>query len=149
MQVILLDNVTKLGHLGETVNVSRGYARNFLFPTGKAVPSSASNIAVVEAQKAELQKRADDRLASAQAKATEVAASEVIILAKASDEGKLYGSIGTSEIAKAFKQKNIEVRRQDIRLPTGPLRELGEFEVDIQLHADVVCTVKVLVQLEK
>ena len=145
MEVILLENIVKLGKFGEPVKVARGYARNFLFPMGKAMPSSASNRAIFEAKKADLEKLSADRLVAAQARVAEIEAIELVITAKASDEGKLYGSIGTVEIAKALKEKGIDIRRQDVRLPSGPIRELGEFEINIQPHAEVVCTVKMSV----
>jgi large subunit ribosomal protein L9 len=149
MEVILLENIKNLGHFGEAVKVARGYARNFLVPQGKAVPSSEKNRAAFEERKAELQKLASDRLSTAQARANQIAATQLVFNVKASDEGKLYGSIGTAEIAKAFQDKQIEVRRQEVRLPMGPIRELGEFEVDIQPHAEIVCTIKVLVSPDK
>lgn len=149
VEVILLENIRKLGHFGDVAKVSRGYARNFLVPMGKAVPSSEKNRAAFEAKKAELQKRSADRLVEAQDRASKISAIQLTLKVKASDEGKLYGSIGTAEIAKAFKEQGIEVHRQEVRLPTGPIRELGEFEIDIQPHAEVSCTVKIAVVLDK
>lgn len=149
VEVILLENIRKLGHFGDLAKVSRGYARNFLIPMAKAIPSSEANRATFEAKKAELQKHSAVRLLEAQNRASEISAMQLTLKAKASDEGKLYGSIGTAEIAKAFKEKGIEVRRQEIRLPEGPIRELGEFEIDIQPHAEVGCTVKIAVVIDK
>lgn len=149
MQIILLENVRNLGTFGETVDVARGYGRNFLVPTGKAVPATSANRAQFEADKAKLEANASERLGAAQARAAEISAVMLEITAKASDEGKLYGSIGTSDIAKAFKEKGLDVKRQDIRLPLGPIRELGEFEIDIQPHAEVTCTVKLTVNSDK
>ncbi|MBS0288507.1 MAG: 50S ribosomal protein L9 [Proteobacteria bacterium] len=145
MEVILLENVRNLGKFGSKVNVAKGFGRNFLIPQGKAVPATKENIAQFEAQRAKLEKAAQDRLSKAQERAAEIAAVRLIIKARSAEEGKLFGSIGTIEIARAFKEKGIEVSRQEIRLPNGPLRELGEYVIDLQLHAEAIAQAKVSV----
>lgn len=149
MQIILLEDVRNLGKFGDETTVAGGYFRNFLHPTGKALPASARNRAKFEEMQAELQVILNDRLLSAQTRAAEISAVKLNFSVKSSDEGKLYGSIGTTDIVKAFKAKGLEVKRQDIRLPMGPIRELGDFEIDIQPHAEVTCTVKITVVSDK
>lgn len=149
MEVILLENIRNLGRFGHKVRVANGYGRNYLIPRGKAVPATKDNLATFEAQRAELEQKAAQRLTVAQEKAAEIEAVHVTIMARAADEGKLYGSIGTSEIAKAFQDKGVSLERQDIRLPNGPLRELGDFEVTCQLHAEVTAVAKVSIVPEE
>lgn len=149
MEVILLENIRNLGRFGNKVRVANGYGRNFLIPRGKAVPATKDNLATFEAQRAKLEAAASDRLQKAQERASEIEAVHVTISARAGDEGKLYGSIGTAEISQAFKEKGVELARQDIRLPNGPLRELGDFEVDCQLHAEVNAMAKVTIAPEE
>lgn len=149
MQLILLEDVKKLGQFGDLVAVRGGYARNYLLPMGKALPASASNLERFEAEKAKLKLILDDQLLAAKTRATEITATQLSFTVNASDEGKLYGSIGTADISRAFKEKGLEVKRQEIRLPTGPIRELGDFEIDIQPHAEVTCTVKITVLSDK
>jgi len=143
MQIILLDKVTNLGNLGDQVNVRPGYGRNFLIPNGKAVMATPDNKAHFEARRAELEKAAADVLAIAQARADKINDSTVEIASKAGDEGKLFGSIGTADIAEAVSAAGTEVAKQEVRLPEGPLRHLGEFDVELQLHTDVSAIVKV------
>ncbi len=143
MQIILLDKVTNLGNLGDQVNVRPGYGRNFLIPNGKAVMATPDNKAHFEARRAELEKAAADVLAIAQTRAEKINGSTVEIAGKAGDEGKLFGSIGTVDIAEAVSAAGTEVAKQEVRLPEGPLRHLGEFDVELQLHTDVSATVKV------
>lgn len=145
MEVILLENIRNLGRFGNKVRVANGYGRNFLIPRGKAVPATKDNLANFEAQRAKLEQAASERLQKAQERASEIEAVHITISARAGDEGKLYGSIGTTEISQAFKEKGVELARQDIRLPNGPLRELGDFEVDCQLHAEVNAMAKVTI----
>ena len=149
MQIILLENIRNLGKFGSKVQVANGYGRNFLIPQGKAVPANKQNIAKFEAQRNELEQAAQQRLSAAQERAAEINSIQIIISARSADEGKLYGSIGTMELARAFKEKGIEVERHEIRLPNGPLRELGAYEIDLQLHAEVVATTKVTIIPEK
>ncbi|GAB4352930.1 MAG: 50S ribosomal protein L9 [Methylohalobius sp. ZOD2] len=148
MEVILLEKVANLGDLGTRVEVKPGYARNFLIPQGKAVRATSERIAEFEQRRAELEKKAAESLAAAQARAAKLAELEVVITQKAGPEGKLYGSVGTQNIAEAVTAAGVEVTRQEVNLPEGPLRQTGEHPIDLQLHPDVVATVKVLVQPE-
>jgi len=143
MQVILLEKVENLGSLGEKVNVRNGYGRNFLIPEGKAVAATEINIAKFEARRAELEKSADEVLAQAQARAAQIAGVHVSIARKVGDENKLFGSVGTVDIADAFTQAGVPVERHEVRMPTGPIRVAGDFEVDLHLHADVNLKAKI------
>ena len=138
MQVILLENMRNLGKFGAMVNVANGFGRNYLIPLGKAVPATKLNRAKFEADRANLEKAAQSRLQAAQARAAEINNLEITLEVRAGDEGKLYGSVGTIELAHALKEKGLQITRQEIRLPNGPLRELGVYEIDLQLHAEVL-----------
>jgi large subunit ribosomal protein L9 len=148
MNVILLEKVHNLGELGEQVKVKAGYGRNFLIPQGKAVAATADNVAKFETRRAELEKLAAEKLAAAEARKASLDGMVVTIAQKAGDEGKLFGSVGTSDIARAVTDAGIELSKSEVRLPEGALREVGEYEVDIDLHFDVVATVKVNVVAE-
>ncbi|WP_423185546.1 50S ribosomal protein L9 [Alishewanella sp. d11] len=149
MQIILLDKVANLGGLGDNVTVKSGYARNFLFPQGKAVPATKVNIEKFEARRAELEAKLAADLAAANERAAKVAElAEVTIASKAGDEGRLFGSIGTRDIADAITEAGVAVSKAEVKLPNGTLRETGEFEIDLQLHAEVVATIKVVVIAE-
>ena len=149
MQIILLDKVANLGGLGDNVTVKSGYARNFLFPQGKAVPATKANIEKFEARRAELEAKLAADLAAANDRAAKLAAlGEVTIASKAGDEGKLFGSVGTRDIADAITEAGVKVSKAEVKLPTGTLRETGEFDIDVQLHAEVTATVKVVVIAE-
>jgi len=149
MQIILLDKVANLGGLGDNVTVKSGYARNFLFPQGKAVPATKANIEKFEARRAELEAKLAADLAAANERAAKVAElAEVTIASKAGDEGRLFGSIGTRDIADAITEAGVEVSKAEVKLPNGTLRETGEFEIDLQLHAEVIATIKVVVIAE-
>ncbi len=148
MEVILLEKVGKLGSLGDKVNVKSGFGRNFLLPFGKAVPATKENIANFETRRAELQKAADEKLAAAQARAEQLNEVELSIVAKAGEEGKLFGSIGTRDIADAITDAGIEVAKSEVRLPEGAIRTTGEFEVAIQLHSEVTATISLIVVAE-
>ncbi|OEF25173.1 50S ribosomal protein L9 [Vibrio rumoiensis] len=146
MQVILLDKIGNLGNLGDQVNVKSGYARNFLIPKGKAVMATKANVEVFEARRAELEAKVAEQLAASQARADEINALEAVVLAsKAGDEGKLFGSIGTRDIADAVTAAGVKVAKSEVRLPEGALRNLGEFEISIQLHSEVFAEVKLQV----
>ena len=145
MEVILLEKIANLGNLGDKVNVKSGFGRNFLLPQGKAVMANAANLEAFEARRAELEKAAADKLASAQARANELAELVVTITANAGDEGKLFGSIGTHDIAEALTASGVEVSKAEVRLPHGTIRQIGEFDVAVHLHTDVEATVKVVV----
>lgn len=148
MKIILLEKIANLGNLGDAVNVRPGYARNFLFPQGKAVPATATNIAEFEARRAELQAQADAKLASAQERQAQIEALSLSVAVKAGDEGKLFGSLGNRDIADLVTANGVEVAKSEVRLPTGPLRTLGHFEIEIQLHAEVTATLKLQVVAE-
>ena len=149
MEVILLENIGNLGGLGDKVDVKAGYGRNYLVPQGKAVPATRSNIAEFETRRAELEAAAAAALSAAEQRAEAINALQpVTIGANAGDEGKLFGSVGTRDIADAVTAAGCEVDKAEVRLPEGPLRELGEFEVDIQVHGDVTATVVIAVVAE-
>jgi large subunit ribosomal protein L9 len=146
MQVILLENIGSLGGLGDTVEVKPGYGRNFLIPKGKAVPATKENIAEFEARRAELEKAASEALAAAQARGEKLAEVGVVtITANAGDEGKLFGSIGTRDIADAVTAAGCEIDKSEVRLPEGALRETGEYVVAVQVHPEVMIDVTVAV----
>ena len=146
MEVILLENIGNLGCLGDKVDVKAGYGRNFLIPQGKAVPATRDNVAEFETRRAELEAAAAATLAAAEKRAEALNALQPISIgANAGEEGKLFGSVGTRDIAEALTAAGCEVDKSEVRLPEGPLRELGEFEVDIQVHGDVTATVVIAV----
>ncbi len=148
MQVILLEKVENLGGLGDKVNVRNGFGRNFLIPTGKAVPATEANVTKFEARRAELEKAAAEALAKAQQRAEKIGALHVMITSKVGDEGKLFGSVGTVDIAEALTKAGAPVERREVQMPNGPIRAAGDFEVDIHLHADVTVKAKVSIVSE-
>lgn len=148
MEVILLEKIRHLGGVGDKVSVKPGYGRNYLIPKGKAESATQENIVKFEARRAELERAAAESLSAAQARADALVAIQVTIPARAGDEGKLFGSIGTSDLAKAISDAGVKVNKSEIRLPTGPIRQLGEFEIHVQLHSDVMTHVKVIVTAE-
>ncbi|WP_111497372.1 MULTISPECIES: 50S ribosomal protein L9 [Marinobacter] len=148
MEVILLEKVANLGSLGDKVKVKAGYGRNFLLPFGKAVPATETNIKEFEARRAELEKAANERLAAAQARAEKLEGQSFTIASKAGDEGKLFGSIGVRDIADAVSTGGTEVEKSEVRMPEGPIRAIGEFDIELQLHTDVTVEVKVAVVAE-
>ena len=137
MEVILLEKVANLGNIGERVRVRSGFGRNFLLPQGKATLATAENVAKFEARRVELERIAHEQLDSAQRRAEDLKDFRLTITAKAGTEGKLFGSIGTSDIAEACTRAGHEVSRSEVRLPNGPLRTVGDHSVDLHLHADV------------
>lgn len=143
MQVILLEKVENLGSLGDKVNVRNGYGRNFLIPEGKAAPATEANLAKFEVRRAELEKTAAEALAAAQARAEKIAATPVSIARKVGDENKLFGSVGTGDIAEALTAAGVAVERHEVRMPTGAIRAAGDFEVELHLHADVNVKAKI------
>jgi len=146
MEVILLDKIAKLGGLGDKVSVKSGYARNYLLPKGKAVFASEANVEHFEARRAELEANLADVLTTAEARAAKIVElAEVTIASKAGEEGKLFGSIGTRDIADAITEAGVEVAKAEVRLPLGAIRETGEFEIAIHLHTDVDTSIKVIV----
>ena len=149
MNIILLDKVANLGSLGDNVNVKAGFARNFLFPQGKAVPATKGNLEMFETRRAELEAKVAEELAAAEARATAITElAEVTIVSKAGDEGKLFGSIGTRDIAEVITEAGQAITKAEVKLPEGALRELGEFDIALQLHPEVTATVKVNVIAE-
>jgi len=148
MEVILLEKIKNLGALGTKVSVKPGYGRNFLIPQGKAVPATVKNVADFEARRAELERKASEAQASAQLRADRIGALAVVIAAKAGDEGKLFGSVGTRDIAEAVTKLGEAVDKSEVRLPNGALRNTGDFDIDLQLHDEVTVTLKVTVVSE-
>tara|TARA_R110001592_G_scaffold363398_1_gene687924 strand:- start:13050 stop:13502 length:453 start_codon:yes stop_codon:yes gene_type:complete len=146
MEVILLENISNLGTLGDKVNVKAGFGRNYLVPQGKAVPATANSIAEFEARRADLEAAAAATLAAAVARAEGINALGLIsILANAGEEGKLFGSVGTRDIAEAITAAGAEVDKSEVRLPEGALRDLGEYEIAIQVHGEVTAAVAIAV----
>ena len=146
MEVILLENIGNLGNLGDKVDVKAGFGRNYLIPQGKAVPATADNVAQFEARRAELEAAAAEALSAAEARAEAINALGLIsISANAGEEGKLFGSIGTRDIAEAVSAAGCEIDKAEVRLPEGALRELGEYEIAVQVHGDVSAMIAVAV----
>jgi len=148
MEVILLEKVGKLGGLGDKVSVKSGYGRNFLVPYGKAVPANDANTAEFEARRAELEKAAAEKLAAAEARAELLNDKAVTITSKAGDEGKLFGSIGVRDIADATTAAGVDVNKSEVRMPEGPIRAIGDYDVAIQIHSDVIAIIKLAVVSE-
>lgn len=149
MQVILLENIHNLGELGDVVDVRAGYGRNFLIPQRKALPATKANLAEVEARRAELERIAAEQLAQDKARGEKLQDAVITIGSKAGDEGRLFGSIGTRDIADAItEQVGVEVERAEVQLPEGSIRSIGEFDIDLILHAEVTVAIKLLVVAE-
>lgn len=148
MEVILLENVAKLGNLGDKVSVKPGFGRNYLIPYGKAVSATEQNLADFEARRAELEKAQAESKAAADARAQALEGKELTITAKAGDEGKLFGSVGTREIAEVISAEGTEVAKSEVRMPEGAIRQVGEYDIDLHLHSDVNVAVKVIIQPE-
>lgn len=146
MQVILLETIKNLGDLGSVVDVRPGYGRNFLIPQGKALPATKNNLAEVEERRAELEKQAAELLSAAETRAEKLAEATITVGAKSGDEGKLFGSVGTANIADAIsEQTGVAVQKAEVKLPLGAIRQTGEYEIDLSLHADVTVTIKLTV----
>ncbi|MDD5267950.1 MAG: 50S ribosomal protein L9 [Methylococcales bacterium] len=148
MEVILLEKVANLGNLGDKVIIKPGYGRNYLVPQGKAVPATASKIAEFEARRAELEKAAAEKLSAAQKLGNELNKLQIVITQKAGDEGRLFGSVGTHNIAEAITVAGIAIEKHQIRLPNGAIRHIGEYPIDINLHSDVIVTLTIKVAAE-
>jgi large subunit ribosomal protein L9 len=148
MEVILLEKVENLGSLGDRVKVKAGYGRNFLIPSGKATPATEQHIKAFEARRAELEKVAADAVAAAEARRAQLDGMSLTIRAKAGDEGKLFGSVGTSDIAEAINAAGVAVERSEVRLPEGAFRHTGEYTVNLHLHTDVNADITVVVEPE-
>ncbi len=146
MEDILLEKVGRLGTVGDKVSVKAGYGRNYLLPLGKAIVATAANVANFEARRKELELSAADRLVASKARAEKLAELIVTIKANAGDEGKLFGSIGARDIAQAITAAGVAVAKSEVKLPQGTLRDCGEYDIDIQLHVDVLQAVKVVIE---
>lgn len=145
MNVILMEPLANLGDIGDEVTVKGGFARNFLIPQGKAVRASAENRAVFEERRAELEKAAAEQLSEAQTRAAKLEGLSLTLVVKAGEEGKLYGSVGTQDIADKITEESIEVTKAEVRMPEGVIRSTGEYEIDVQLHSDVTVTIALAV----
>ena len=145
MNVILLDNVENLGNIGELVKVKPGYGRNFLIPQGKAALATAENLTAIEARRAELEKAAAEELATAKLRKKAISGVELVITANSGSEGKLFGSVGPIDIVEAFDKVQVQVERSDVRMPDGPIHELGEFVIGVHLHSEVNADVNIRV----
>ena len=145
MDIILLQKVDGLGDLGDTVHVKRGYGRNYLIPSGRAVPATPANQQAFEARRAELQKEAAEKLAEAERRKQVLDGMAVSIVCKAGDEGRLFGSVGTLDIAKAVTDTGVELAKKEVVLPHGAFRVAGEYEVELHLHADVDASLKLTI----
>ncbi len=148
MEVILLEKVANLGNLGDKVVIKSGYGRNYLVPYGKAVPATATKIAEFELRRAELEKVAIEKLVAAQSRANALSKLEVVIYHKAGDEGRLFGSVGTQNIADAITEAGVSVEKYEIRLPQGVIRLIGEYQIDINCHTDVVVKMPIKIAAE-
>jgi len=149
MEVILLQKVANLGNIGDRVKVRSGFGRNYLLPQGKATLATADNIARFEARRAELERLAREQASSAEERAAALKDFKLTIHAKAGTEGKLFGSIGTSDVAEACTAAGFKVERSEVRLPNGPLRTLGEHTVSLHLHADIDVPLHVAIVAEE
>lgn len=145
MELILLENVQNLGNLGDKVTVKPGYGRNFLVPQGKAVPATGENLKMFEERRAELEAKAAERKSAAEQRQAAIHEKAVTIHAKSSSEGKLYGSVGPREIAQAMQDAGLDVDKSEILMPEGPIRQAGEYQIDLQLYADVDATISLVV----
>ena len=148
MEVILLEKIANLGNLGDKVTIKSGYGRNYLVPQGKAVAATAKKIAEFEARRAELEKAAAEKLSAAQKRGNELSKLQIVITHKAGDEGRLFGSVGTHNIAEAITAVGIAIEKHQIRLPHGTIRQIGEYPIDINLHSDVIVTLTIKIAAE-
>ena len=145
MEIILLESIDRLGGLGDLVNVRPGFARNYLLPKGKAKLATAANIAEIAEHRAELEKHEADVLKAANARAKQLEGLEISITAKSGGEGKLFGSITNANITEAINEKGVELEKSEVRMPEGPIRLAGEYEIDIHLHTEVNATIRLIV----
>lgn len=149
MEIILLQKVANLGNIGDRVKVKSGYGRNFLLPQGKATLATPDNVAKFEARRAELEKAAREEIAGAQGRAAKLEGFKLQLTAKAGGEGKLFGSIGTTDIAEACTRAGHKIERSEVRLPHGPIRMAGEHVVQLHLHTDVTVDLPVVIVAEE
>jgi large subunit ribosomal protein L9 len=149
MEVILLEKLHKIGNMGDKVKVKAGFARNFLLPQGKAVSATEANLAKFEKMRAELEKKAEEVLEEAKKRAEAIAKLTISIPMRASEEGKLFGSVGTKEVVAAVKASGVEIDKKEVILPESPIHELGEFEINLHLHSDITVPLKIKVVAEE
>jgi len=145
MEVILFEKIDRLGGIGDLVNVKSGFARNFLLPQGKAKVATDANKAEIETRREEIEKLAGETLAVAEKSREKIEAMSISITAKSGTEGKLFGSIGNMDIAAAVTEAGVELAKRDVRLPDGPIRQAGDYEITLHLHTDVDAVVKVTI----
>ncbi len=148
MNIILLEKINKLGQLGDQVSVKSGFGRNFLIPHGKALPATEANIKMFEGRRAELEAAAAESLGAANARAEGINGKEVVIVRKAGEEGRMFGSVSNADVAEALTAAGVDVAKREVRMPGGAIRELGEYELEIHLHTDVNAQVKIIVEAE-
>ena len=149
MQIILLEKIANVGNLGDVVKVKHGFARNYLIPQGKAKRATPENIAALEAKRAELEAAAAEKLAAAQAQAAKLEGMRIAVTQKAGVDGRLFGSVGNVDIAEALQAQGFEVSKSEVRLPEGPFKMIGEYDVTLGLHTDVTADIKVTIQPEQ
>lgn len=145
MNVILLERINNLGDLGDEVSVKAGFARNFLIPQGHAVQANEANRGVFEGRRAELEAAANEKLSAAQTRAVGLEEFTLTIVARVGDEGKLYGSVGTQDIAAALVEQGHDITRSEVRLPEGAIRSAGDYEIGLQFHSDVTVSINLSV----
>jgi large subunit ribosomal protein L9 len=148
MDVILLEKTANLGNLGDKVTIKAGYGRNYLIPQGKAVAATPKKIREFEERRAELEKQAQEKLAAATARGEALSKLNIVIAHKTGDEGRLFGSVGTQNIADAITTAGVKVEKHEVRLPKGVIRNIGSYDLDINLHTDVVATISIKVVAE-
>ena len=149
MQVILMEKVVNLGGLGDVVKVKDGFARNFLIPQGKAKRATAANLKEFEGRRADLEKKANEQLTSAQERGAKLEGQKIDIAQKAGVDGRLFGSVTNADIAETLGKQGLDVKKAEIRMPQGPLKHIGEFPITIQLHSDVLAHITVHVVAEQ
>lgn len=149
MQIILTEKIRHIGNLGDKVKVKKGYARNYLIPQQKAIIATKENLERFEADRAELEKKAQTSLAQAQQRAAKIQDTLLVIKAMASEEGKLYGSVGMHEIKEALAQKKIDINKREILLPYGAFHATGDYTIDISLHSDVIVPLQIQIVADK
>ena len=145
MEVILFEKIDRLGSIGDLVNVKAGFARNFLLPQGKAKMATEANKAEIETRRAEFEKLATEALAAAEKRREQIEALTIEIAAKSGTEGKLFGSIGNIDVAAALTEAGVDVEKREVRLPEGPIRQAGEYEITLHLHSEVDAVAKVTI----
>lgn len=149
MEVILLERIVNLGDLGDKVQVKSGYGRNFLIPKNKAVPATQENVITFEARRAELERVERGKIGDAEARAEKVNGLDITLTAKSGEEGKLFGSITVRDIVEAAEKRGVEIDKSEVHLPDGPIRALGEYEINVQLHPEVIATIRIGVIAEQ